>query len=120
MLESVAGDRDLLFAAIADDYTGGSDLAGMLASQGVRTLLCLGLPDQEIIELARGHYDAVVICLKSRSIAPDEAGAMSLSALERIRLLSPRQVQFKYCSTFDSTERGNIGPVTEALMGALD
>lgn len=110
--------RDLLFAAIADDYTGGSDLAGMLADQGVRTLLCLGLPDPELAEASRGRYDALVVCLKTRSVAPEEACAVSLAALGRIQTLLPRQVQFKYCSTFDSTERGNIGPVTEALMNA--
>lgn len=109
----------MLFAAIADDYTGGSDLAGMLAGQGVRTAQLFGVPDAALVENLRGCYDAVVVCLKSRSIEPEEARRLTLAALERIRPLAPRQIQFKYCSTFDSTARGNIGPVTEALIEAL-
>lgn len=109
----------MLFAAIADDYTGGSDLAGMLAVQGVRTAQLFRVPEASILESVRDRYDAVVVCLKSRSIDPRDACDMSLAALDRLLALEPRQIQFKYCSTFDSTPRGNIGPVTEALMGAL-
>ena len=108
---------DCAFAAIADDFTGGADLAGMLAERGVRTLQCFGVPPQ--LEDVAGEYDAVVVCLKSRSIAADAACRVSLEALAALRPLAPRQIQFKYCSTFDSTEQGNIGPVTEALMNAL-
>jgi uncharacterized protein YgbK (DUF1537 family) len=109
----------VLFAAIADDYTGGSDLAGMLAVQGVRTAQLFGVPPASVMESLGDGYDAVVVCLKSRSIDPKTACQMSLAALDRLLALNPRQIQFKYCSTFDSTARGNIGPVTEALMGAL-
>lgn len=108
-----------LFAAIADDFTGGADLAGMLAASGVRTLQLFGADQRaEVLERARG-YDAVVLCLKTRSVPAPEACRESLHALEFLRALPARQVQFKYCSTFDSTDRGNIGPVTDALMTAL-
>ena len=105
-----------LFGAIADDYTGGADLAGMLRERGVRTVQLFGIPHD--LSVAEG-YEVVVLCLKSRSIAPSGACGQSLSALEALRRLGARQIQFKYCSTFDSTERGNIGPVTDALMQAL-
>jgi 3-dehydrotetronate 4-kinase len=107
----------LLLGAIADDYTGGSDMAGMLASQGVRTLQTFGQPEAATLEVAR-EFDAVVVSLKTRSIAADAAVAQSLRALEWLRAAGMRQVQFKYCSTFDSTAAGNIGPVTDALMTA--
>lgn len=108
-----------LFGAIADDYTGGSDLAGMLRERGVRTLQLFGLPRPDEIEAAAGKYEAVVLCLKSRSIDPADACAQSVEALGALRRLGARQIQFKYCSTFDSTSRGNIGPVTDVLLDAL-
>jgi uncharacterized protein YgbK (DUF1537 family) len=107
-----------LFGAIADDYTGGSDLAGMLCSQGVRTVQLFGLPERALADRLAGEYDAIVLCLKSRSIPADEACSQSLLALGFLESTGARQIQFKYCSTFDSTERGNIGPVAEALMDA--
>jgi uncharacterized protein YgbK (DUF1537 family) len=108
----------VLLAAIADDFTGGSDMAGMLAEQGVRTVQTFGIPDEEILAAANSA-EAVVVSLKTRSIPARDAVAASLEALEAIRSLAPRQIQFKYCSTFDSTREGNIGPVTSALMEAL-
>lgn len=107
------------FAAIADDVTGGSDLAGMLCEQGVRTLQLFGVPDATLLSGMNGGHDAVVVCLKSRSVPPADAVAMTLEALDRLQVLHPAQVQFKYCSTFDSTREGNIGPVTEALLDRL-
>ena len=104
----------LLLAAIADDYTGGSDMAGMLAGEGVRTVQTFGVPDGPIDDA-----EAVVVSLKSRSIPSAEAVRVSLTALETLQSLAPAQVQFKYCSTFDSTKEGNIGPVTAALMERL-
>lgn len=103
----------MLFAAIADDFTGGSDLAGMLFEQGVRTVLLFG-----VTEVPEG-YDAAVLCLKTRSAPAAQARALSVEALDRLRKRSPRQVQFKYCSTFDSTPEGNIGPVIDELLSAL-
>ncbi|MBL8290845.1 MAG: four-carbon acid sugar kinase family protein, partial [Bryobacterales bacterium] len=104
----------MLFAAIADDFTGGSDLAGMLFEQGVRTVLLFG-----VTNVPEG-YDAAVLCLKTRSASAAQARALSVEALGRLRERSPRQVQFKYCSTFDSTPEGNIGPVIDELLNALD
>ncbi|MDX2179017.1 MAG: four-carbon acid sugar kinase family protein [Bryobacteraceae bacterium] len=99
------------FASVADDFTGGSDLAGMLFERGVRVVQTFGVPDRT------PDADAVVVSLKSRSIDPEAAVDLSLKALQTV--IGATQVYFKYCSTFDSTERGNIGPVTDALMRAL-
>jgi len=109
-----------LFAAIADDYTGGADLAGMLFEQGVRTVQVFGLQSEAFFREIKGRCQALVLSLKSRSIPAADACRMSIQAYERLRILEPGQVQFKYCSTFDSTREGNIGPVTEALMERMD
>jgi uncharacterized protein YgbK (DUF1537 family) len=120
---AIASETDFmapcLFGAIADDYTGGSDLAGRLRERGVRTVQLFGIPSAEDVEAIAGRYEAVVLCLKSRSIDPADARAQSLSALTVLRDFGARQIHFKYCSTFDSTVCGNIGPVTDALLGAL-
>jgi uncharacterized protein YgbK (DUF1537 family) len=108
-----------LFAAIADDYTGGSDLAGMLFAGGVRTVLIFGVPPSDFLPTLPPCYQAAVLCLKSRSIPAGDACRISLNAVEALSPLHAPQVQFKYCSTFDSTAEGNIGPVTEALMDRL-
>jgi len=108
----------LQFAAIADDYTGASDLAGMLYLAGVPAVQTFGVPDEEA-EAGAVPGGAVIVSLKTRSAPREAAVALSLRALAQLRKLGPRQVQFKYCSTFDSTPRGNIGPVTEALLDAL-
>ena len=105
----------MLFGAIADDYTGGSDLAGMLAERGVRTLMHFGVPEAPMI----GSYDAAVVCLKSRSIAAEAARTMSARALAWLQAAGARQIHFKYCSTFDSTSAGNIGPVLDELLDRL-
>lgn len=104
----------MLLGAIADDFTGATDLAGMLVRGGMRTVQLLGVP-----EGAAPDADAVVVALKSRTIAPEEAVAQSLAALHWLRNAGAQQLFFKYCSTFDSTDRGNIGPVAEALLDAL-
>lgn len=103
----------MIFGAIADDFTGGTDLAGMLREAGARTVLSFG--DADVPE----GYDACVACVKSRSLQPRQAVSMVLDALERVRERGPRQIYFKYCSTFDSTPEGNIGPVADALMREL-
>jgi len=100
---------------IADDFTGATDLAGNLVRAGMRVVQAIGVPRGPLEE----DVDAVVIALKSRTIPADQAVAQSLAALAWLRDAGARQVYFKYCSTFDSTPRGNIGPVTEALMEAL-
>lgn len=102
----------LLLGAIADDYTGASDLASTLAGNGLRVVQTIGIPAADSV---LPDVDAVVIALKSRSIAPAEAVAQSLAAQAWLRERGARHVLFKICSTFDSTAQGNIGPVTDAL-----
>ncbi|MEO6958762.1 MAG: 3-oxo-tetronate kinase [Burkholderiaceae bacterium] len=105
-----------LLGCIADDFTGATDLAGMLVQAGMRTVQVIGVPDEALA----ADVDAVVVALKSRTIAAGLAVADSLAALQWLRDAGCRQIYFKYCSTFDSTDKGNIGPVTDALMSALD
>ncbi len=100
---------------IADDFTGATDLANNLVRAGLRVVQCIGVQDGPLATDA----DAVVVALKSRTIAPADAVAQSLAALAWLRAQGAQQIYFKYCSTFDSTAQGNIGPVTEALMDAL-
>jgi uncharacterized protein YgbK (DUF1537 family) len=107
---------NLLLGAIADDFTGATDLASMLVRAGMRTVQTIGIPRRgDVVEEA----DAIVVALKSRTIPPRDAVAQSLEALDWLRRGNVRQVYFKYCSTFDSTDAGNIGPVADALMDAL-
>jgi len=104
----------MILGCIADDHTGATDLASMLVRGGMRTVQSIGVP------AAQPHdVDAVVVALKSRTIAVDDAIRQSLDALAWLRAQGCRQYFFKYCSTFDSTDAGNIGPVAEALMDAL-
>lgn len=105
----------LLLGCIADDFTGATDLANNLVRSGMRVVQTIGVPDGALDE----EVDAVVVALKSRTIPAAEAVAQSLAALAWLRAEGAKQIYFKYCSTFDSTPRGNIGPVTEALMDAL-
>lgn len=106
----------MLLGCIADDFTGASDLANTLAGAGMATVQFVGVPR----EASPARCEAGVVALKTRSIAPAEAVAQSLAALSWLRGQGCRQYLFKYCSTFDSTPRGNIGPVAEALLDALD
>ncbi len=105
----------LLLGCIADDSTGATDLANNLVRGGMRVVQTIGVPKRALDE----NVDAVVIAVKTRTIPAKEAVAQSLAALEWLRHEGARQIYFKYCSTFDSTPRGNIGPVCEALMDAL-
>ncbi len=100
---------------IADDLTGGTDLSGILVNNGMRTVQMIGVPDGDWPDDA----DAVVVALKSRTIPVEQAVAQSLAALQWLQDAGCTQYYFKYCSTFDSTARGNIGPVADALMDAL-
>ncbi len=104
----------MILGVIADDFTGATDVASMLVRAGMHTVQVLGVPDGDL-----PAADAVVIALKTRTIAPADAVAHSLAALAALRAAGARQIYFKYCSTFDSTPQGNIGPVTDALMAAL-
>jgi uncharacterized protein YgbK (DUF1537 family) len=110
--------NNMLLGCIADDFTGATDLANMLVRGGMRTVQTIGVPADGSSNAA-AEADAVVVALKSRAIAPEEAVAQSLAALKWLQARGCRQFYFKYCSTFDSTPRGNIGPVTDALMDAL-
>ncbi len=106
-----------LLGCIADDFTGATDLANMLVRGGMRTVQVIGVPAADAeLEAA----DAVVVALKSRTTPTAEAVSESLAALAWLRQRGCRQFFFKYCSTFDSTAEGNIGPVAEALQEALD
>ncbi|MGH7122061.1 MAG: 3-oxo-tetronate kinase [Acetobacteraceae bacterium] len=105
-----------LLGAIADDFTGATDLGLMLVNGGMRTAQMIGVP--EAGESA-ADLDAVVVSLKSRTAPAAEACEKSLAALAWLRRVGCRQFFFKYCSTFDSTDAGNIGPVADALLAAL-
>jgi len=105
----------MLLGCIADDFTGATDLANMLVRGGMRTIQTIGIPPGPLGE----DVDAVVVALKSRTIPVGQAVEQSLAALAWLKSAGCRQFYFKYCSTFDSTPRGNIGPVTDALLDAL-
>ena len=107
--------KELFLGCIADDFTGATDLANNLVRSGMRVVQMIGVPGGALDTDA----DAVVVTLKSRTLPKNEAIAQSLDALRWLQAQGAHQVYFKYCSTFDSTPRGNIGPVTEALMDAL-
>ncbi|WP_368379487.1 four-carbon acid sugar kinase family protein, partial [[Clostridium] symbiosum] len=103
----------ILLGCVADDFTGASDAASFLAKQGIKTLLFNGIPkDTEVVR----DCAAVVIALKTRSIAASGAVRDTLAALEWLRAHGAEQFYFKYCSTFDSTPEGNIGPVIDAAL----
>ncbi len=104
--------RSLSLGCIADDYTGASDLANTLTRCGLRTVQTIGVPADD---LALPDVDAVVVSLKSRSIEASLAVKRSRDAEKWLRARGVRHVLFKICSTFDSTDAGNIGPVMDAL-----
>jgi 3-dehydrotetronate 4-kinase len=119
-MDEVAGGRDrkaraMILGAIGDDFTGSSDLANTLAKGGMHVAQFNGVPDRA----APHHIEAGVVALKSRTIPAAQAVEQSLAALDWLREQGCRQYVFKYCSTFDSTPQGNIGPVLDALLEAL-
>ncbi|HYZ34283.1 MAG TPA: 3-oxo-tetronate kinase [Crenalkalicoccus sp.] len=105
----------LLLGCIADDFTGATDLANTLVRGGMTTVQVIGVPEGPLPEA-----DTVVVALKSRTAPVQQAVAESLAACEALLAAGSRQIFFKYCSTFDSTEAGNIGPVADALVRRLD
>src|SRR5260221_1704741 len=105
----------VVLGAVADDFTGATDPANARVRQGLRTVLMLGKPTGPPPDGA----DALVVALKTRTIPVADAVAQSLDALAWLRQAGVRQIYFKYCSTFDSTDAGNIGPVSDALLSAL-
>jgi len=102
------------YGVIADDFTGATDVASMLVRAGLRTVQAIGVPQGPA-----PAADAVVVALKSRTVPAADAVAESLAALRWLRAAGATRFYFKYCSTFDSTAQGNIGPVADALMRAL-
>ncbi len=103
-----------LLGCIADDFTGATDLASTLVRGGMRTVQVIGVPNGPV-----PAADAVVVALKSRTAPVQEAVQQSLAALRWLQQAGCRQFFHKYCSTFDSTDAGNIGPVADALVHAL-
>lgn len=106
----------ILIGAVADDFTGATDLANTLVRAGLRTVQLLGVPGPEV---DTSDAQAVVVALKSRTAPVDQAVAESLAATEWLRARGARQVLSKYCSTFDSTAEGNIGPIADAMLDRL-
>jgi uncharacterized protein YgbK (DUF1537 family) len=107
--------KKIHLGCIADDFTGATDLANNLVRAGMRVVQTIGIPQTPL----DAQVDAVVVSLKSRTIDPVEASTQSVRALKWLQDQGASQIYFKYCSTFDSTAQGNIGPVTDALMAAL-
>ncbi|WP_311198987.1 3-oxo-tetronate kinase [Sulfitobacter sp. W074] len=106
----------IVLGAIADDFTGATDLANTLVGEGMRVVQVIGVPSPEA---TYGDADAVVVALKSRTAPVEDAIAESLAALKWLQSEGAEQILFKYCSTFDSTPKGNIGPVADALRQAM-
>src|SRR3989337_2755138 len=106
----------MLLGCIADDLTGATDLGVTLAREGLSVVQVNGVPQPG---LAAPDADAVVVALKSRTNPAEEAVDWSRHALAWVRRAGPQHIYFKVCSTFDSTPRGNIGPVADALLAAL-
>jgi uncharacterized protein YgbK (DUF1537 family) len=106
----------ILLGCIADDNTGATDLANTLVANGMRTIQIIGVPEAD---QPAPDAEAVVVALKSRTIPPRDAIDQSLETCKWLQRNGARQIFFKYCSTFDSTDKGNIGPVAEALLDVL-
>lgn len=105
-----------ILGCVADDFTGATDLANNLVRGGMRTVQLIGVPGPET-EVP--DVDAIVVALKSRTNPAAEAVDMSVAALDWLKAAGCRRFLFKYCSTFDSTDDGNIGPVADALLDRL-
>lgn len=111
--------KPTILGCIADDFTGATDLANNLVRTGFRVIQTIGIPTEPLSQEGEA-VDAIVIALKTRTIDPEDAIAQSLAALSWLKSNGAGQIYFKYCSTFDSTPTGNIGPVTDALMRSLN
>jgi 3-dehydrotetronate 4-kinase len=111
----MANESSAILGVVADDFTGATDVASMLVRAGMRTVQVIGVPEGP----PPAGADAVVVALKSRTTPAADAVQESLAALRWLRAAGARQFYFKYCSTFDSTAQGNIGPVAEAMMDSL-
>ncbi len=107
----------VVLGCIADDFTGATDLAGLLARSGVRVSLRLGVPETAPADVETSSFE--VIALKCRTAPVEEAIAETQAALAWLQAAGAERFFWKYCSTFDSTAKGNIGPIAEALMAKL-
>ena len=107
----------MLLGCIADDLTGATDVGLMLTRAGMRVIQVIGVPDDDVLP---DDADAIVVALKSRTIPASEAVRQSLQSASALLSAGARQLMFKYCSTFDSTDAGNIGPVAEALLERVE
>ncbi|MDC3140921.1 four-carbon acid sugar kinase family protein [Alphaproteobacteria bacterium] len=105
---------------IGDDFTGSSDIANNLKKSGMQVSMYAGIPTLLPSEIKKELTDAAVIALKTRTIPIEEAISESLKALSWLKDCGCEQFIFKYCSTFDSTKKGNIGPVADAIMKELN
>lgn len=103
----------LKIGCVADDFTGASDIASFMRGRGLETILCSGIPDTNA---GLDRCDVVVIALKTRSIPAEAAVKECMAAFEYLNSMGVQQLYFKYCSTFDSTRQGNIGPVLDAAL----
>jgi 3-dehydrotetronate 4-kinase len=110
--------KSLLFAAVADDDTGATDLAGMLRDQGIRVIVAFNGATPEQLDRWTSDADAVILGTASRSISRQDAFDRTRDAINLLRPLNPRVLFVKYCSTFDSTSTGNIGPSIQAALAA--
>ena len=109
----------MILGIIGDDFTGSSDIANNLKKSGMQVSMFAGVPSFKN-KASLTNADAAVIALKTRTIPVNEAVSESLKALEWLKNAGCSQFIFKYCSTFDSTKEGNIGPVTDAIMEELN
>lgn len=107
----------MLIGCIADDFTGGSDIASFFAKGGLSTVLYNGIPEKNSVP---PESDVCVIALKTRTQDTAEAVEDSLAAIKWLKEQGAQQFYVKYCSTFDSTPEGNIGPICDAVMEFLE
>lgn len=105
---------EIFLGVVADDFTGASDAASMLSEAGLPTVLFNSVPDS--MTALREDIRAAVVAEKTRTIPAEEAKERMLRAFDWLRYIGAKQLYFKYCATFDSTERGNIGPVADAVL----
>ena len=110
----------MILGIIGDDFTGSSDIANNLKKSGMQVSMYAGTPSLSPAEAKKEHIDAAVIALKTRTASINQAVLESLEALKWLKDSGCKQFIFKYCSTFDSTKIGNIGPITDAIMKELD
>lgn len=115
----MSGQQQLLFGVIADDDSGASDEAGMLHEAGARTILSIGIPSAEDLADWRDRYHAVVVATRTRALSPSNAYRVTREAVVSLRAGGVHFLQVKYCSTFDSTPEGNIGPSIDAALDEL-